>query len=583
MSSSSYPNIPEYHCKPKLRLQKPISLLKPEKYPGAIMRNYEFKDVTPSEIRQQFDLVYDPFNPYASTSSPRFSGDFESGNCGHVYKIGTKAYEIHLIPDPNDQQTTQWFFFKVEDLEPGDYLFVIVGFYRQCNLHYKGSKACVYSENAAKNGIGWQRIGENLNYFKWKSGKYPEWAFSFTFTVKEKDTMYFAHAYPYTYTDLQNYIAKLPEQYKPSILTHSLGDTPVPAIFWDADIGKTVPIESILKDKSKFTHKPPEIRVEKVAEFSEQLVELLRSWKESANLPQGVEYETKPVIIIVARTHPGETCSSFAMEGFMDFLFSDTALAYRLRSNFSWLLIPMINPDGVICGFYRPGLSGDDMNRVWQSPDPILHPTAYRTLDLIETLKKTRPIHFFLDFHGHTAACNSFVYGFMNEENPDLYSTERVFPLLMTKHTCLFSNEMCSFLKQKQYEGTMRVVLRRRFLILFAYTLEMSYGGCDFGPRRNTQFTPHDYSEIGQATAKAIGDLLLLPSSLASKEAMLLMPPPEFKPTPVTNVSASIQIQGETTEKKPSFFSFSADDIKTSKPENVKLVLSQYVKEKVPQ
>lgn len=573
---------PDWQCKPNVRLQKPISMQLPNNHPGAPFKNYDFHEVNPQEFRKQYDLVYDPCVP-VTTNGPKFSGDFECGNCGQVYQIGPKDYEIHLLPDPNDQLTTQWFFFKVEDLEPDEYFFVISGFYRQCNLHYKGSKACVYSENDAKQGIGWQRIGENLNYFKWKTGKFPEWAFSFNFTVKQKDTMYFAHAYPYTYTDLKNYLHKLPIKYSSSVLCQTVGDVPVPAIFWDADQQKTVPIEELLANKGKITHSPPDIRIENINEFSEKLVELLRSWKDGAPLPTGIAYDKKPVIIIVARTHPGETNSSYAMEGLMNMLFADSPLGNKLRENFSWLLVPFINPDGVICGFYRPSLSGDDMNRVWQQPDPLLHPVAHTMLDLIETLQKTRPIHFFLDFHGHTAACNSFVYGFMNEENPDLYSTERVFPLLMTKHTPLFSNEMCSFLKQKQYEGTMRVVLRRRFLILFAYTLEMSYGGCDFGPRRNTQFTIHDYREVGEATAKAIADLLLMPSSLASREAMLLMPPPDLTPKQQNNekdeIKVSIEIQGKSCEKKPSFFSFKAEDIKTEKPGEVKLVLSQYSKD----
>ena len=570
---------PDYQCKPTIRLQKPISLQVPNNHIGGPLKNYEFYERNANELRTEYEIVYDPCVEVKS-SGPKFSGDFECGNIGQVYKIGNNEYEIHLLPDPNDQLTTQWFFFKVENLEPGDYFFVIVGFYRQCNLHWKGSKPCVYSENAAKNGIGWQRIGEDMNYFKWKNGKFPEWAWSFKFSVKETDTMYFAHAYPYTFTDLTNYLNRLPRQFVPSTLCTSVGEVQVPAIYWDADEQKCIPIEEILKEKGKIVHQAPEIRVEDVSEFSEYLVNILRGWKENDSLPKGIEYTKKPVIIIVARTHPGETNSSFAMEGLMDIVFGDSPLGKKLRESFSWFLVPMINPDGVICGFYRPDLSGDDMNRIWPAPDPLMHPIASTILDVIETLQRTHPIPFFLDFHGHTAACNSFVYGFMNEQNPDLYSTERVFPLLMTKHTPLFSNEMCSFLKQKQYEGTMRVTLRRRFLILFAYTLEMSYGGCDFGPMRNMQFTPHDYRSIGEATAKAIADLLLEPTSLAAREAMLLMPPPDYKKEEEEDVDAKIELNGKAIPSNPKFFTFSVDDIKTSKPESqIKLVLNQYTKE----
>lgn len=570
-------SVPDYHCKPKVRLQKPISLLKPDNHPPSPLRNYEFREVQSRELRQQFDLVYDPITP-VQTNGPIFSGDFECGNLGQVYQIGPMDYEIHLIPDPNETPTTQWFFFKVENLRPGTYFFCIVGFYRACNLHWKGSKACVYSERNAEKGIGWQRIGDNLNYFKWKSAPSPEWAFSFNFTVTEPDTMYFAHAYPYTYTDLLNYINNLPPQFKFSTLSQSVGDVSVPALLWDADIQEAVDIPSLLENAGKVNHSAPEIRVEDPSEFSESLLDILRNWREDQSIPHGKKYDTKPLCIIVARTHPGESNSSFAMEGFMNVLFGDNPVGKVLLQNYSWLLIPMINPEGVICGFYRPSLSGNDMNRVWKDPDPILEPIANNTLILIEHIQKTKPIHFFLDFHGHTAAFNSFVYGFSNENNCTLYSTERVFPLLMTKYTDKFSNEMCSYLKQKCYEGTMRVVLRRRFLILFAYTLEMSYGGCNFGPYRNSQFTIHDYREIGDSVARAIHDLFEIPQSLASREAMLLLPPPDKEEElQFEKVESTIYIDGISSKKNPTFFSCTADDIKfTTTSKCIKLALKSY-------
>lgn len=565
---------PPEHYRPKARLQKPISLQLPDNHPPAPLRPYEFHEPEKCEMARKGDLIYDPVTQVCS-HVPRFSGDFECGNLGHVYLTGPREYEIHLLPDPNEGLTTQWFFFRVEGLDPGEYFFNIVGFYRQCNLHWKGSKAAVFSERAARNGIGWQRIGENLNYYKWKNGKSPEWAFSFTFTVTERDTMYFAHAYPYTYTDLTKFLASVGGDCRPSTLCKTFGDVPLPAVFWDADKGRCVDVQSLI-ERRKMTHEPPPIRVEDVSEFSEKIVELLRAWKDGKrNLPTGVVQQAKPVVIIVARTHPGETNSSYAMEGLMRVLFGNTPLGNRLRDSFSWLLIPMMNPDGVICGFYRPSLAGYDVNRIWQSPDPTTSPEVYNVLNLLESLRKTRPLLFFLDFHGHTAACNSFVYGFMNEENPDLYSAERVFPLLMTKYTHLFSNEMCSYLKQKQYEGTMRVVIRRRFLVLFAYTLEMSYGGCDFGPRRNTQFTPHDYRSIGEATAMAIGDLLLMPTTLAAKETMMLLPPVEQVHTPERHVPAQITVSGESRDNRPVMFKISPNDLSTEPPRSVNLSLRQ--------
>jgi hypothetical protein len=210
-----------------------------------------------------------------------------------------------------------------------------------------------------------------------------------------------------------------------------------------------------------------------------------------------------------------------------------------------------------------------------------MHLIASSFLAAIEVLSRSRAIPFFLDFHGHTGACNSFVYGFMNEKNPDLYSAERVFPLLMTKHTPLFSNEMCSFLKQECYEGTMRVTIRRRFLVLFAYTLEMSYGGSDFGPRHDTQFTPHDYRSIGEATVRVIGDMFLGKTSLAAREVMALIPPPEeAKKVEMPNIPSHLDVFGVVSESKPQTLICYPNMITLERPDSFEFTLIQCLGER---
>jgi murein tripeptide amidase MpaA len=75
----------------------------------------------------------------------------------------------------------------------------------------------------------------------------------------------------------------------------------------------------------------------------------------------------KKSVVITARVHPGESNSSFIMKGTMDYLMSDDALI--LRQNFVFLIVPMINVDGVIYGNYRCSLSGVDLNRTYKHPD----------------------------------------------------------------------------------------------------------------------------------------------------------------------------------------------------------------------
>lgn len=52
----------------------------------------------------------------------------------------------------------------------------------------------------------------------------------------------------------------------------------------------------------------------------------------------------------------------------------------------------MLNPDGVAFGNYRCNLGGYDLNRVWQQPDSLLHPTIHATKALLQQLHAERGV-----------------------------------------------------------------------------------------------------------------------------------------------------------------------------------------------
>ena len=113
--------------------------------------------------------------------------------------------------------------------------------------------------------------------------------------------------------------------------------------------------------------------------------------------------ENKKIILVIARQHPGETVSSYFMQGFIDFLLSDTKESRVLLEKYIFRLIPMINPDGVIYGNFRCNLAGVDINRNWTDPNKILHPEAYWIGALMnQWIQKGEQIEFFIDLHGHS-------------------------------------------------------------------------------------------------------------------------------------------------------------------------------------
>ena len=60
-----------------------------------------------------------------------------------------------------------------------------------------------------------------------------------------------------------------------------------------------------------------------------------------------------------ARVHPGESPSSYAIEGALRFLLDEKdCRSYLLRKNFLIKIIPMLNPDGVFHGMFRTDTNG---------------------------------------------------------------------------------------------------------------------------------------------------------------------------------------------------------------------------------
>ena len=68
-------------------------------------------------------------------------------------------------------------------------------------------------------------------------------------------------------------------------------------------------------------------------------------------------------------------------------------------------LVPMINPDGVVCGNYRTSLSGSDLNRKWVDPDTQLYPEVMAVKEFLAM------VNIFIDLHGHSKKEYAFMYG----------------------------------------------------------------------------------------------------------------------------------------------------------------------------
>ena len=65
------------------------------------------------------------------------------------------------------------------------------------------------------------------------------------------------------------------------------------------------------------------------------------------------------------------------------FVFVCTTTIFLLRRELLFLVVPMLNPDGVVLGNYRCSLAAVDLNRRWAKPSARHHPTIYALKKLL--------------------------------------------------------------------------------------------------------------------------------------------------------------------------------------------------------
>ncbi|XP_032724708.1 cytosolic carboxypeptidase 3 isoform X2 [Lontra canadensis] len=399
-----------------------------------------------------------PADDYNDTLT--FEARFESGNLQKVVKVAEYEYQLTLRPDLFTNKHTQWYYFQVTNTQAGIvYRFTIINFTKPASLYNRGMRPLFYSEKEAKtHNIGWQRIGDQIKYYRNNQGQEGRHYFSLTWTFQfphNKDTCYFAHCYPYTYTNLQEYL---------SAINH----------------------DSI---RSKFC----KIRV-LCHTMARNMVYVLTITTPLKN----TDSRKRKAVILTARVHPGETNSSWIMKGFLDYILGDSSDAQLLRDTFIFKVVPMLNPDGVIVGNYRCSLAGRDLNRNYTSLLKESFPSVWYTRNMIRRLMEKREVILYCDLHGHSRKENIFMYGCDGSDRcKALYLQQRIFPLMLSKNCPnKFSFSACKFNVQKSKEGTGRVVMWKMG-IRNSFTMEATFCGSTLGNKRGTHFNTKDLESMG--------------------------------------------------------------------------------------
>ena len=482
------------------------------------------------------NYIYKNHNP---NNELLFSSNFESGNLRYAIKKNINEYDLILRHETGSIKTYQWFYFRVavnEFSENYNLLkentivkFNIINLYKKhiilnnrvrvltfynnawsrdtSKIYYytndipflldsNDNNKCTNKFNtninesftniANNNNFNIYDIIMNMNASKDKDKENNNQNFhtlTFQFDLSKINTdikyVYFAYCYPYTYTQLTNYLFSL-SNYKKILRIDSIGQS---------------------LDNNKL------------------YMLIITNFEDSFDT-----LANKKAIIFTARVHPGESSSSFVIQGLIEFLLSNETKAISLRKNYIFKIIPMLNPDGVIRGNFRMNSVGKDLNRMWMEENEENSPSVFYCHKMIQKTLNSRNIHFFCDFHGHSSKNNFFLYSckshneflkignnniIPNPHKKKLSYIELIFQEIYSKENIFFDKNSCINKILPSKIKTARAVLKNRYNIDYSYCLETSLGGAKQMLEDNPliPFSIQEYKKIGKDFGEALGKM----------------------------------------------------------------------------
>ncbi|KAL1449257.1 hypothetical protein WDU94_000468 [Cyamophila willieti] len=263
----------------------------------------------------------------------RFESRFESGNLRKAIQVGPYEYDLILMPDVNSSHHHQWFYFEVSNMESqGSYTLNIINQEKSHSQYQQGMKPLMFSVKEAACGRGaWVRTGSDVCYYRnsYISNRHQrylgrkssraasknshEFYHTLSFTVKFQhslDVCYLAYHYPFTYSTLLTNIWKLSKNFNPRTVHFSCDS------LCDTLNQNQVPVITL-----------------------------------TATDNVNNRIEDRELIFLTSRVHPGESNSSWLLDGVLRFLTGNELSGAKLRCKYVIKIVPMLNVEGVINGW----------------------------------------------------------------------------------------------------------------------------------------------------------------------------------------------------------------------------------------
>ena len=414
------------------------------------------------------------------------TSEFNSGNMFHCKKISEDTYNIQIASDCQDKELDHqipvykvWFYFGVQSTITRDLNINIINLNNFLRVYKSGYQICIREleynvepkdfENSynLNEEIYWKRFDN----FTASIDKENHLILKIKQKFEEKKYILFSFCFPFSYDkniSFLNYLDdKINKDENSKIYFHK---------------------ETLIQSKEKRNVNLITITSKENIIKNQQEQNIIGLFPDKNRCLKTLH--DKPIIIISARVHPGETPGSHMMNGILKLLTNE--LDYNseiLRNNFIFKIIPMINVDGVSIGNYRLDNNGYNLNRCYLEPDVKKEPEIYGIKKLFILYNNIYKVRYYFDLHADMNVRGAYTYGnaiekFESHVENVLFGF--IFHLCCSHinwNHCIYSE---SSMKTKfkndnnSKEATSRVHFYKKSGLIHTYTLESSYFKGDF-------------------------------------------------------------------------------------------------------
>ncbi|EAS00690.3 zinc carboxypeptidase family protein (macronuclear) [Tetrahymena thermophila SB210] len=394
-----------------------------------------------------------------------FNSDFDSGNMLKVernYESPGNQFNVWISPDAymtqKEMKYRTWFYFSVTGVPQNNLVYITIKNTNFQQKLYREGHQPVYKSSYTNS---WQRIAQSVANTVIQHETGIDFTFSHVFQDPE-EVVYFAFTYPWSYQDNQDMLDLLDQKFinSPDLYYHR-------TTLIQSKEYRNVELLTISSHSNKLE--------EKIQIPQDQIFPFLNQ----PNL-----FSDKKYVFISTRVHPGEVPGSHVFNGMLQLLLNkDDARSKVLRDHFVFVMIPIINPDGVSRGHYRTDSQGQNLNRFYINPSQQDQPEIYGIKELLMFLNSKGLLYCYLDLHAHATKKGSFIYGNCMDYRSQVESN--LLTKLMSLNTPFFEFDLCNFTERNMYskdksdglskEGSGRVALYKQTKIPFCYTLECNY------------------------------------------------------------------------------------------------------------